>query len=744
MRSYEAWLDDLAGLCGIVPEYYDIFGKKHAASQETNKAILAAMGLKVDSVEDLEREYYARLWKHWKGFVQPVAVIPVNEQPLSIPVYLPLGEGEEEKLLLSWSLTDEKGRTDEYSLSGDRIHIAASEWIDGIRYIQLNLLDSTERAIGYYVLTVRCSHHNALFPCGTDHFEKTARVVITPDACFVPAGLRRGRAWGLSVNLYAIRSGRNWGVGDFGDLERIVRWIADLKGGFVGINPLHAIPDTRPFGISPYSPISRLYKNFIYLDIERIPEVGESKDVREEVMSETFREKLEELRKGDLVDYEKVASLKEEVARKAFNHFCERHFRRNTQRGREFREYLDREGDDLESFATFMALASRLGGAGKPVLLNWHEWPEEYRDPSGKAVLAFRKAEKREILFYQYLQWLIDEQLKEIDTKVDAAHLSVGLYNDLAVGSIGGGSDAWRYQYVVAGDVVLGAPPDDFNLNGQDWGFPPLISERLKETGYELFIQTIRKNMKYGGALRIDHALGIFRLFWIPRGMSPKEGAYVGCPWEDLLRIIALESVRNSTMVIAEDLGTVGENVRETLQKFHMLSYRLLYFEKNYPEPSFLSPDWYPEMALCAVTTHDLPTLYGFWAGRDLEVKKRLGLFRDDSQWQEQVSGRERDKRLILSSLKSHGIIPEDYPEESGMIPDLCLAIYRYLAMTPCKLVLVSLDDIIGTMDQQNLPGTVFEHPNWLQKIPFTVEEIIPDRRFVELADMFRKAMGLL
>jgi 4-alpha-glucanotransferase len=321
--------------------------------------------------------------------------------------------------------------------------------------------------------------------------------------------------------------------------------------------------------------------------------------------------------------------------------------------------------------------------------------------------------------------------------------MAVGLYHDLAIGSIGGGSDVWCYQDMIAAGVDVGAPPDDYSINGQDWGFPPLIPEKLKDRGYEIFVHTIRKNMRYGGALRIDHALGLFRLFWIPKGTAPKDGAYVRYPSEDLLRIIALESVRNRTVVIAEDLGTIGENVREALKKFHMLSYRLFYFERDYPDPSFLPPERYPNMALCAVTTHDLPTLYGYWIGQDLKTKKKLGMYPDHNIWQRQVNERERDKELILSALKSHGILPDGYPSNPKriprMTPELCLAIYRYLAKTPCKLILVSLDDIMGTLNQQNMPATVDSYPNWIQKTPLTLEEILSDKRFSDLSEVFAK-----
>jgi 4-alpha-glucanotransferase len=240
--------------------------------------------------------------------------------------------------------------------------------------------------------------------------------------------------------------------------------------------------------------------------------------------------------------------------------------------------------------------------------------------------------------------------------------------------------------------------------------------------------------MKHFGALRIDHALGMFRQFWIPKDMPASEGAYVRFPSEDLLRIIALESVKNKTMVIAEDLGTIGENVRESLLRFRMLSYKLLYFERNYPDPSFTPPDKYPDMALCAVTTHDLPTLYGWWAKRDIEIKKRLGIYLNESAYQSEIGSREKDKTLLLDALKFQGLL-----QPSEMTPELCLAIYEYLASTSCKLLAVSLDDVIGTLDQQNMPGITDLYPSWMQKTPITLEQIFSNKCFSSMSKMFQK-----
>ncbi|MBE0425747.1 MAG: 4-alpha-glucanotransferase [Nitrospirae bacterium] len=734
---YDELIDELSELCGIVLEYWDIFGKKNITSVETKKAVLRAMKINIDSIDDIEREINDRKWRPWNNFLEPVYVHSENDQPIFIPVYISLPEGEESKLTIVWSITDENDVKSKFTLEGDKINISGTQLIDGIRYVKIALSDRGYRDPGYYDINVECRHPENIFPGGSNIIGKKARVIISPDTCYIHPGLQNGRTWGLSINLYAIRSDRNWGVGDFTDLKNIISWIADLKGGFVGINPVHAIPNTKPFGISPYSPLSRLHKNFIYIDIEKLPEIKELTDAGI-ISSDNLQKELDVCRKADLVDYERIASLKEKILKEAFEVFYRKFYMRNTVRGRDFRNFISGEGMTLEYFSIYMALASKHGG-----IKNWKEWPEEYHDMEGKNIRVFKRKNKKQILFYQYIQWLIDRQQKEIDEEAKKREMKLGVYHDLAIGSVKSGSDAWSYQNVIAGDTDVGAPPDDFSPGGQNWGFPPMIPEKLKESGYELFIQTIRKNMKYCGALRIDHALGLFRLFWIPHGMSPGDGAYVNYPSEELLRIIALESNRNQTMVIAEDLGTIGENVRESLRSFNMLSYRLFYFERNYPDPSFLPPEKYPEMALCAVTTHDLPAIYGYWSGRDLEVKKQLGQYYDEAIWKTRFQERERDKKLIISALGSHGILHNNNISDADVIPEmtpeLCLAIYQYLALTPCKLLLVYLDDILGTIDQQNMPGTVDSYPNWMQKTPLTLDEMMMDKRFIDLSGMLGK-----
>jgi 4-alpha-glucanotransferase len=740
-------INELSGLCGILPEYWDIFGKLHTATIETKQAMLRAMKMHIESDSDISKAIKDLKNSVWKGFVEPVFVISVNTRPLNIPVYLPLRTGEEGNITLSCIIEDETRNKSEIKASGCDINILEERTIDDIRYVKVVLAAEPPGHTGYYTAVLECKLGGSTFPDGTGILRKETRLIITPDTCYIPPELQSGKAWGISVNLYSLQSKRSWGIGDFKDLNTLAHMMTEEKAGvkpdFLGVNPLHAIPNTYPYGVSPYSPVSRLYKNFIYLDIEDITEVIESDEVQRLMKSPAFRRKLQKLRKTKTINYEQTSQIKEQILRSAFDFFYDKHYKRDTKRDQAFRNFIAAEGRCLDSFAVFLALRDFFRNSKG--MNAWQQWPEAYHDPSGDAVRAFKKEHAKEVLYYMYLQWLIDDQLLKIARNCKELGMKIGLYHDLAIGAIAGGSDGWSYQEII-GDADVGAPPDDFTPQGQNWGFPPLIPQKLKEDGYEVFIETIRKNMKYGGALRIDHALGLFRLFWIPVGTPASDGAYLMQPVGDLLGIIALESQRNNTIVIAEDLGTIDDTFREMLQSFKMLSYRLFYFERNYPDTSFKSPRQYPSMALCAITTHDLPTIYGYWAGRDIETKKQLGIYADEAAWEADVIGRERDKGLILSALKAEGIVPADFPEDPQKIPhmthELCMAIYRYLAQSPCKLLLVSLDDILGTLDQQNMPGTVDSHPNWIQKTTSSLEEIALDQRFLNLSSLIDKRIS--
>ena len=748
MQKYEELINELAELCGIIPDYWDIFGTRHITPFETKKKILKAMRLNIESEEEIIKEINRLRIYPWNSIIEPVYIFSVNNQPVNIPLYIQLDEDRERGLSISWyytaqnsiceSISDKKPFKSKktFEPGPGYINNCDKQWFDGKRFVKILLPVNENLDIGYYLLSVECKHPENIFPENKNKISKTSRIIITPDRCYMPQDLENTKTWGLSINLYALGSEKNWGIGDLRDLAEITSLISELKGDCVGLNPLHYIPNTIPYGISPYSPISRLFRNYLYIAVGNMPEIKESKEIQKYLKSTRYLKKIKELKESELIDYEKIVSLKKDALRKIFEYFYENHYLKCSEYALKFKEYIKNEGQQLENFALFLTLNEKFR-------FDFNKWPEKYKISSNKDLELFAQKHKKEILFHEYLQWQIDRQLSEISKLTKETGMRIGLYLDLAVGSIRGGFDVWNYPDIIAENINLGAPPDDFNINGQNWGFPPLIPDGLKDSGYELFIQIIRKNMKYAGALRIDHALGLFRLFWIPEGEEARNGAYVKCYAEDLIRIIALESVLNKTIVIGEDLGTIGENARETLQKFGILSYRLFYFERKYPDPSFLEPEKYPELALCSITTHDLPTIYGWWYGKDNELKKQFNMFKDNTHMQKYIDERERDKKLMLFALKSKELLPPQFSEEAAekidMNFELCLSIYEFLSLTPCKLLMVSLDDIIGALNQQNLPGTIDEHPNWKQKYQISMEELRKDQRFFKLSSIFLK-----
>ena len=717
----ERIINELASLCGLIDHYWDILGNRHTASLASKIGVLKAMGIDTDSAL---KEINLRKGLPWTRLIEPVYVLSIKANPISIPIHLACEPEDIKGASIKWYLSP-KGNIDiVVTKEVWEIEVAQDKYIEGTRYIRSYLRVPTEGLkLGYYQIEV-------IAKIKDKSIKGKSTLIICPERCYTPPIWQSHtpkRLWGLSLNLYSLRSERNWGVGDLGDLRLCIKEVSHHGGAFVGINPLHAISNQRPFGVSPYSPTSRLFRNYLYIDIDGLREIGLTipKGIDQEARS---------LRQSEFIDYEAVAILKLKVLREIFESFYKGP---DSQLTYSFRQYLQQEGQLLYNFATYCAIAEHEGRASGKPLYSWRQWDRGFHRPDSEEVLQFKKENQRAILFYCFIQWLLDRQLNSVSE--EARQMSIGIYNDLAVGSVRDGYDEWAYQGILATTANAGAPPDDFNPKGQNWGFPPLNPFALREAAYEPFIQCLRKNMQHVGALRIDHALGLFRTFWIPFDLKPSEGVYVAYPWQDLLGIIALESELNKTIIIAEDLGTVTDQARQALSAYNMLSYRLLYFQRNYPDPSFVPPDNYPDMALCTVTTHDLPTLNGFWIGRDIELRNTLSLFKTQEDYLNALRDRQRDKALLIEALVRSGILPEGYSVTETMIPQLLIAIYEYLARSRSLILALSLDDLMGTLDQQNMPGTVEEYPSWIQKTPISIEELFSGQTFLGLSRILNR-----
>jgi 4-alpha-glucanotransferase len=487
-------------------------------------------------------------------------------------------------------------------------------------------------------------------------------------------------------------------------------------------------------------PNSIFYRNPIYLDVERIDEFQASARASAVFQSARVQDEIQSLRASQFVEYERVHRLKMRFLRLLFRHFLQAEWGRLTARAQRFREYIDREGDLLHRFATHSALDEAIHRQC-PDVWNWLSWPERYQDPESDATRDFAETHWRSVLFHKYVQWQLDVQFESAQQTAEARGLSIGLYHDLALATDRFGADLWAHRAWFVAGCRVGAPPDGFSPKGQDWAFPPPNSERHYADGYRLFSESIRKNCRHGGALRIDHVMRFFRLFWIPDGREAIEGTYVRDRAEDLLRVLALESVRNKVLIVGEDLGTVPDEVRAALQRFGILSYRLLYFEQD-QDGRMRKPHEYPVEALAAATTHDLPTLAGFWLGRDIEVRRSAGLLPDEASYQRMLAERAREKQKMLDVLIELGLLPAWFPRTAADVPELTgelhNAVVGFLALTPCKLMLLNQEDLLKETEQQNLPGSTAEYPNWRRKMKCTVEELWESEEALNFTTMFR------
>ncbi len=725
-------INQLAHAYGIESEYWDIWGKRHEVSSETKQILLEAMGIPAGdesavaaSLERLERE-------KWERILDPVMVIRGRPEHLTLTIRVP------EHLLSTpstWTLKEEDGAVRDGGFVPSALEIRSWGESGGGKAAECLLPIPGLPPPGYHRLEVRI---------GRDVPMEAMTLILAPERCYIPAGLRDRKIFGPAVQLYAIRSRRNWGIGDFTDLKTLVGISADQGAGIVGINPITLLFPENPDHASPYSPSTRLFLNFLYLDVEAVADFGESAEAQNLVQSPDFQARLAALRREELVDYRGVARAKQEVLEVLYGHFRDRHISHDTDRAKAFRTFQQRGGETLRLVCIFEAIQEHLHRED-PSVWGWPVWPEEYRDPASRAVSDFAKANPDRVEFFQYLQWQADIQLDSVGRISLERWLAVGLYQDLPVGVDGAGAETWLNQDLFALGARAGAPPDDFNLLGQDWGLPPFIPHRLRNAAYTPFIATLRANMRHSGALRIDHVMILMRLFWVPPGKTPVDGAYVRYPFEDLLGILALESQRNRCLVIGEDLGTVPDELRAALSSLGVLSCRICYFEKD-QEGNFKPPEGFPEGAIVSVSTHDLPTLAGYWNGRDIEVKTDLGLFPSEEIRERQIVARAEDRARLLLRLEREGLLPEGVDVQPvrvpEMTPELVTSIHRYLARTPCKILAFQFEDVIGQMDQANLPGTTDQHPNWRRKLTVELEALAEDARFLALCEALRTERG--
>jgi (1->4)-alpha-D-glucan 1-alpha-D-glucosylmutase len=717
-------LDALSRRFGVIAEYQDIWGGTQRATDETRLALLEALGALDDDERDLDQALHAHEARAWREVAPRVAVFCVDEAPYRMRFHF---REKDAHAVYHWTFALEGADVRSGQFRPCDLETLERGEIDGERYVEVAFDWRDRLPCGY--------HRYALRGPGVSDADWVS-FIVGPESCYVPPAIAAGaRTWGPVVQLYSLRSDRNWGMGDYTDLRTVVEQWGHRGAGVVGANPLHALYPHNPMHASPYSPSSRLFFNVIYIDVEAVPDARESAEVLAAMGTASFQSALHAARASELVDYPAIAALKFPLLEKAYRHFRQHHLEPEAERGRAFRSFQRDGGKRLREHALFEALQEHFHSRD-PGLWGWPVWPEAYKNPDAPEVAQFARENVERVEYYEYLQWQAALQLKRAGARADELGYAVGVYQDLAISIDRGGAESWANQAVYAVGASVGAPPDEVNLKGQNWGLPPLRPDALKAARYDPFIATLRATMRYSGALRIDHVMGLYRLYWIPPDASADEGAYVCYPFRDLLAILALESHRNKCMVIGEDLGTVPDEVRIGLSRARVMSYRLLMFERT-PEGDYIAPQDYPADALVAASTHDLATLAGWWEGHDLEVRQALDLFPSEELRQRYVVNRAQDRTRLMLALEREKLIPEGTASSisSTMTPELARAVHEYLARTPSRLMVVQPEDILLIREQANMPGTVEEHPNWRRKLPLTLEEFERDERFIAMTE---------
>ncbi|KAF1049875.1 malto-oligosyltrehalose synthase [Xylophilus sp.] len=567
-------------------------------------------------------------------------------------------------------------------------------------------------------------------------------LIVAPQRCWVPEGIAQGeRWWGLSIQLYALRSETNWGIGDFSDLAALVALSAAQGAAFIGLSPLHALHAHAPEQASSYSPSSRTALNTLFIDVAAVPEFAHCAAARTLVTSTPFQQKLEALRAADEVRYADVAAAKEQVLALLWTHFTAHELVASSGRAQAFLQFTQENEALLGAHALHEAIQLRLHAAD-PSVWGWPAWPEELRDPHGAGAAAFRRDHGDAVRYRFWLQWLAHEQLALVQRQARRL-LPLGLYCDLAVGAASGGSETWAQQKLYAHGLHVGAPPDPLNALGQDWGLPPLRPQALAAAGFAPFIALLRAVMRPAGALRMDHVMALMRLFWTTPDAG---GTYVAYPLEALAAIVAVESQRQRCLVIGEDLGNVDPAMRAAMQQRGLLSYKPLIFERR-DDGAFRPPaEWQPQ-ALAVVTTHDLPTLSAFWAGSDIDTQARLNLLPGEEIHAQMVLARAQDRARLLLALQHANLLPEGVTIHPPSLPEattaFVAAVHAYLARTPCWLAAVQIEDATGQREQVNVPGTTEDrNPNWRRRVAVPLSGLAAHPTFAAVAAAMRAERG--
>ena len=714
-------LNQVAAQAGIADSYTNAWGEQEKAQETIVTRVLQGLGYQTTTDEELKAS--AAEVHSCKGLIEPVIFAKENH-PIHVDLYIGRSIRPAD---FNWEIISESGQT----IRGEIKQHVISDQRDADGPLTVSLPYTME--MGYHRFFLHRKRKKVPYQ---------ADLIVTPKSCYKqPAMLAGHKSWGTSVQLYCLKSHHNWGVGDFGDLKLLIAKIAEQGGDFVGLNPIHSLYPAQPDAASPYSPSSRRWLNIIYLDVPSIPEFAFCAGAQEKVGDLAFQSRLKAMRDNEWIDYSGVTEAKLEVLAMLYQEFCTRHEANQNDYAKAFEAFVEEGGDSLLKQAAFDALHAELKKEDEAVW-GWPVFPQQYRHFSKRAVQSFIADNQELVRFYMYLQWNAEIQLQEAQQLAHEKGMMIGLYRDLAVGVSEGGVDAWASEGELTLDLSIGAPPDVLGPQGQNWGLLPLNPSMLKQQAYRPFIELLRANMRHCGALRIDHVLGLLRLWLIPKGEGASNGVYVNYPVEQLLGLLSLESHRHQCAVIGEDLGTVPDEIVGLLQEAGVHSYKVFFFEAA-EDGGFYSPAHYPVQSMATLCTHDMPTLRGFWHCEDLKMGKELGLYPDEAQLQTLYDSRLHDKQQIINSMDGHGMLPPGLSRDARYLEMdrvLSHSMQCHLAAGSSSLLSLQLEDWLEMDLPVNIPGTVDEYPNWRRKLNCCIEDMMKRQDVLSLTQLITEA----
>ena len=696
----------LSDHCGIHREFLNSGNEPTVIQPMARADILRSMGF--TATEEAAQSALQNIGREEWLLRLPETIVLRSHEPLEFDCNVPAADLHKEFYL---SIEQEDGSVQQYPFFPAEYREITVEEVDGSARSRRALYLPHKTADGYHRLELLDGNGNGLASCA---------LLVAPQTCHQPPAIvSGGQVFGLAVQLYTVRSQRNWGMGDFTDLARLCRAAADTGADILGVNPLHALFPANPLHFSPYSPSNRSFLNVLYLDVEAIAEFRDSAPAQQMVADRDFQRRLTELRECHQVDYAAVAECKFAVTELLFQSFCEQHLDQDSTHALDYHRFVNNHGEVLRLHASYDAM-HELFMQRDSTLWGWPVWPNEYRHPDSPEVALFARDHALRVEYFQYLQWCAELQLRNAQQVALAAGMGVGLYLDLAIGVDQGGSEVWSNQKSFCLQASAGAPPDAIATGGQDWGFPPLCPRALKTEAYSLFRQILCANMSIAGAVRLDHAVGLARLWWISPSSDAANGAYVDYPMKDLLGVIALESRRNKCLVIGEDLGTVPLQFTQTMQKNHLYSYRVLYFEQADNITSM------PRETVVAVTTHDLPTLASWWNVTDITLRTELNLLEDTQVINQLRLDRATQKQQLLERIIHSGCWKGEpraaaIPSMTGALNE---AIHGYLALSSAAIMMCQIEDLLLMLTPVNVPGTFMEYRNWQRKLKYPLEDL--------------------